>query len=216
MSPKQILKTNIFFIVVSCAQIYQFIKTLQMDPIVENCTPTKIVYLPENYKFNIFDAGNNQLENYKNEINDQSTEKELQFIFKKLMDEVVMKGTNLEIIPEKLKFKNKQHPDFSVIKKGKPTIPNYCLFVVELEKGKSLDSQHLGQVLMYNEMILQSNPRRPFIVSVLTNLTHMILFKTFRKGRRNVNIHSLPIEFWSDGLKYLNVDFTFHKIFSLN
>lgn len=106
-------------------------------------------------------------------------------------------------------------PDFIFIKASAPNEINllYASFVVEIQSNlKTLDDEHLGKLVLYNEEVLNSNPSRIFVTSVLTNLRDMVVIKSesiSQESQTNVEeqriIHriSKTIKFWSHGVKYI-------------
>lgn len=79
--------------------------------------------------------------------------------------------------------------------------------MVELMVG-TLDKKHKGKLMLYNEEILNSNPSRQFIISVLSNLNDMILLKTKVVPSTDeqcefIHEFSKHINFWVHGVKYI-------------
>lgn len=113
-------------------------------------------------------------------------------------------NSQTELDHEKPIFENKMHADFAFIKKGKPHVTNFIVNVVETQLGDSIDTEHLGKTLVYNDLILARNPKRSFIVSIVTNFDHLILFSTRRDPKNNTTVrkHSIRMDFWTDGLRY--------------
>lgn len=106
---------------------------------------------------------------------------------------------------------SEMRPDFMFLKKSGPSAfnPYYASFLVEL-MVKNLDDEHIGKVVLYNEEVLTANPRRKFIISVLTNLEDIRLVKSYPGPDKNGNfdneiIHfiSKKFNFWEHGVKYL-------------
>ena len=101
-------------------------------------------------------------------------------------------------------------PDFTFTKKSAPKKLNlyYACFVVEL-MVKNLDYIHMGKLIVYNEEVLNANPSRKYIISVLTNLDDMLLLKSEirldkkRGGYEIVHRFSNCINFWTVGYKYI-------------
>jgi hypothetical protein len=105
---------------------------------------------------------------------------------------------------ELFKFKR---PDFVFLTKDNPVQLLYASFVVELQMNK-INSEHKGKIIKYNTEVLEANPRRKDITSVLTNLDVMHLVKTYRnkdkEGKEEIrHLVSNPIMFWTDGLLYI-------------
>ena len=105
-----------------------------------------------------------------------------------------------------------RRPDFIFIYKSGTHKINllYASFVVEILIADVSDKNHLGKLVLYNEEVLNSNPRRPFIISVLTNLNDLVLVKSEPGPDKDGNftgeiIHriSKSMNFWSKGLKYI-------------
>lgn len=116
---------------------------------------------------------------------------------------VIMNGLNHTFLHEKPIFKNQQRAAFSVIKSGQPNVLIYCISVFELLVNKKIDHDHLCKVLMYNEHILESNPKRSSIVSIVSNLQQIIVFRTCREkdGGGTLKQCSKEMNFWTDGIK---------------
>lgn len=99
-------------------------------------------------------------------------------------------------------------PDYIFIKRSGPHKINlfYASFVVEL-MVKTLDYDHMGKTVLYNEEVLLSNPCRQFIISVLTNLLDMVLIKSevFQLNGQSIIMHRISqnINFWTVGYKYI-------------
>lgn len=72
-----------------------------------------------------------------------------------------------------------KRPDFSFAKKSNYNSLVYAPFLVELQIN-DFDNKHLGKVMGYNTEILKFNPKRQFIISVLTNMKQIKLIRTER------------------------------------
>lgn len=58
-----------------------------------------------------------------------------------------------------------------------------CAFVFELFKKQgeqNFDNEHKAKILIYNEAILNANPLRSFIISILTNMEQIMFIKSRR------------------------------------
>lgn len=103
-----------------------------------------------------------------------------------------------------------RRPDFTFTKKSAPEklYLYYAGFVVEL-MVKKLDDNHKGKLMVYNQEILNTNPCREYVISVLSNLDDMLLLKsTIKLAKKNegfviYHYFSKPINFWTDGYKYI-------------
>lgn len=182
----------------------ELFKRMWIDWVSEGCVP--VSEKPASFKAPI--AAKKPMTESRKEnkptTNEQKTE-QLQEVrhqhphFRDIM-KLIMANTTNQLLHEKPILNFGQHADFAVVKKERPDYaPEFCMFVIELQLGP-LDNTHKGKVIMYNRYILDTRPTRVFIVSVLTNLTELILIKTERaKDGFSVSMSS-PIEFWSDGL----------------
>lgn len=132
-----------------------------------------------------------------------------ELFFLKIVKKLGLKNDKFEFRKEKA-FKSERRPDFVVIKHSEIGNINllYASFVVELQVGKKLDDEHKGKLVMYNEEVLNSNPCRKFITSVLTNLQDMVLIKSemVTEDQDNIQIYhtiSKNIAFWTNGVKFI-------------
>lgn len=105
---------------------------------------------------------------------------------------------------------SQRRPDYIFIKISEPDEINllYACFMVELMVGKSLDKKHMGKLMLYNEDVLNANPSREFIISVLTNLNDMLLLKSEVCTNDNAEYEikhtfSKHMNFWKHGVKYI-------------
>lgn len=55
-----------------------------------------------------------------------------------------------------------------------------CAFIIELQSNNEQDDEHKAKTIIYNEAILNSNPVRTHITSVLTNMDRIVFIKTTR------------------------------------
>lgn len=92
-------------------------------------------------------------------------------------------------------------PDLIVVEEFKEHLV-YALFVVEIQL-KENDNDHIIQTLKYNEEILLANPRRQFIISILTTLEKTMLMKSSRVGDIIIHERSTKFDFWDQGLNYI-------------
>lgn len=101
-----------------------------------------------------------------------------------------------------------RRPDFIFIKKSGPSKLNllYASFVVEMQVGQ-FDNDHIGKLMKYNEEVLNSNPGRKFITSVLANLDDILLIRSKPgvKDDKHVIYHKISknINFWEHGINFI-------------
>lgn len=106
---------------------------------------------------------------------------------------------------------SEKKPDYIFIKDTASYKTNliYASFVVELQV-KTINDEHIGKMLRYNEEVLYCNPARQFVISVLTNLEDIILIKSQPGPNKNgqfdddiIHYVSKYINFWKHGVKYI-------------
>jgi hypothetical protein len=103
---------------------------------------------------------------------------------------------------------NNSRPDFVFITKSTPLRPYNCPFVVELQLG-NIDNEHKCRVILYNRFILESIPWRPYIISAVTDLNRLILFKTQRETDPETGAdvfksqETNEVDFWEKGIYIL-------------
>lgn len=103
---------------------------------------------------------------------------------------------------------NKSRPDFVFITKNTPIKPYNCPFVVELQLG-NIDNEHKCRVILYNRFILESIPWRRYIISAVTDLDRLILFKTQREIDPDTGAdvfksqETNEVDFWGRGIYIL-------------
>ena len=90
---------------------------------------------------------------------------------------------------------NNYRPDFVIVMRNMPCKSIFCSFIVELQLG-NIDNDHKGRVIMYNQLVLRTQPIRETIVSALTNLEFFILMETRRNGEDYIHRESIPMSFW--------------------
>ena len=95
-------------------------------------------------------------------------------------------------------------PDFIFVKKDWPLKSAFCSFAVELQLGE-IDKEHLGRIKSYNKHVLESAPMRSFIISAVSNLEEMVLFKTNRTANGAIkHTRYFFVDFWTRGIELLH------------
>lgn len=100
---------------------------------------------------------------------------------------------------------SQRRPDFVFTKRSGPKKINllYASFMVELMVG-DLDYDHKGKLMLYNEDVLNCNPSRLFIISVLSNLHDVVLLETKivpnNQAFKYHHTFSKNINFWKSGV----------------
>lgn len=86
----------------------------------------------------------------------------------------------------------------------------YAWFVIEIMLAKNnFDRKHTAKTKRSNEEILLANPRREFVISILTNLDTAMLIKSTRSessssGEKFHHELTMTFSFWDQGLFYID------------